>query len=212
MKKQEQEANGDLEKTLAAQSEKIIRFVMDLGPILGSIWDPISMQNRIEIWLENRDPKNRPKRASARESTLIDGTTSRAPGPLGGRGETTNQPKRAAIIRSNKPSAKGPANLWVNCYKEIKKSIPRRDSEVKKFHRIHDQHETIISKTSRKRAMQLPLETKPSTKSRYLQTVRKTLKIESRWNHAHRVDLVESFRTVVLKPPETQIWVHLGLF
>jgi hypothetical protein len=49
MKKQEQEANEDLKKTLAAHSEKIIRFLMDLGPILGSIWDPISMQNRIEI-------------------------------------------------------------------------------------------------------------------------------------------------------------------
>ena len=93
----------------------------------------------------------------------------------------------------------------VNCYNEIKKSIPRRDSEVKNFYRIIDQHETKTSKPSRKRAMQLPLETVPSSKSHNLQKVTKSPKIENRWNHAHHVDLVVSFRTVVLTPPETQI-------
>ncbi len=48
-KKKEIEATEDLKKTLAAPSEKIFRILRDLGPISQSIWEPKSMQNRIEF-------------------------------------------------------------------------------------------------------------------------------------------------------------------
>jgi len=49
MKKHKKEADRDLKKTPAAHSEKSGGFSKDLGPILGSIWEPKSMKNHIEI-------------------------------------------------------------------------------------------------------------------------------------------------------------------
>ena len=99
MQKQEQEAIQDLKKTLAAPSEKINWIFMDFGSILGSILVPKSIQNRIEIWVENRYPKNRPKTSPKGAIPTIDSSTSESQGSPGGRGESINQSK---ITRSLK--------------------------------------------------------------------------------------------------------------
>ena len=53
MQKQEQEATRDLKNTLAERSVENHKFLTDFGIIFEPFWVPRSMQNRIEISIEN---------------------------------------------------------------------------------------------------------------------------------------------------------------
>ena len=84
--KQEQKATRDLKKTIATPRLENLKVRTDLEPILEPFWVPKSMENRIEISVENRTPKNRAKASPTGAPATINPCTSGAQGSLGVRG------------------------------------------------------------------------------------------------------------------------------